>query len=352
MPCVPWHNLAKSNDRIVIGILMMNIAASLLFSATVAAASSTPVTQVEAYTTADIKFISDFVCPETFHSQAEYDASLKNLMDWVKTHHPTWTVGQLLEFRVGMLELHSCSETLEGIRQSTGTPPPPDLGVAENILPVTEQTKDCIRPEVRVLSDADRALLDSARTLRDKAETDKTQLRALEKRAESGDHVAEFYTGSLYDPSVQPGVKTVAKDWKPATDWYMKAALAGLPEAEYSIGNGYANGNGVTSNTEQAVHWYELAAKHGYVSAAYNMALSYDEGIGVSMDEKKAQQWYCAAAMEGDDDSRWQLAAIYFGARGVSGNTEKLNYWLGVLAEEGNDSAKLLLEIMKGAQVI
>ena len=125
----------------------------------------------------------------------------------------------------------------------------------------------------------------------------------------------------------------------------MKAAIAGIPEAEVGIGNAYARGHGVSQDDQQAVHWYRLAAEHGYVDAAWNMAVAYELGLGVRPDIDQAIQWYCTAGLEGDQDAQWHLVSVYY-KWGTRDGQNKVLYWLSVLKQEGNPSAAILYRLM------
>jgi hypothetical protein len=53
----------------------------------------------------------------------------------------------------------------------------------------------------------------------------------------------------------------VAKDYVEAVKWYRKAAEQGHAEAQYNLGCGYANGQGVGKDIVEAYAWFSMAAK-------------------------------------------------------------------------------------------
>lgn len=58
----------------------------------------------------------------------------------------------------------------------------------------------------------------------------------------------------------------MARD-KRAVEWYRRAAEQGLLEAQYNLGNMYADGRGVEKDEVCAVDWYWKAAEQGSVEA-------------------------------------------------------------------------------------
>ncbi len=318
-----------------------------MLSAAPIAAQPSPETIVMA----DNAFVSSFQCPESYTNEVDLKNSYPEFDNWVTRNHPQWTLGQLIEFRYALLELHDCTQTLNNIRQKSGAPPSSGEYVAMQLLPATTHTENCFRPKVRQLNSLDMQLLDKTKELRDRAGSNKNVLHELKKDAAMGNHVAQFYLGSLYDPTVDMGESSVRKNWKTANVWYLKAAEAGLPEAEYSIGNAYANGDGVTSDDKQAVYWYRLAAEHGFVNAAWNMGVSYDYGRGVQPDSQQALQWYCAAALEGDPQAQWHMAAVYYRNKKGIGRLGNVLYWLSILQQGSDPGAKVLFKMIQPSEV-
>ena len=54
---------------------------------------------------------------------------------------------------------------------------------------------------------------------------------------------------------------------KEAAKWYRKAAEQGRAEAQYGLGELYANGNGVQQDNSQALTWFTKAANNGSQNA-------------------------------------------------------------------------------------
>lgn len=61
--------------------------------------------------------------------------------------------------------------------------------------------------------------------LRNQAEHSPTALQQLKQQAHTGDRVAQYYLGALYDPSLKLG-RVEPANWNQALYWYQNAALS------------------------------------------------------------------------------------------------------------------------------
>ena len=108
----------------------------------------------------------------------------------------------------------------------------------------------------------------------------------LRQAAEKGDAEAQFNLGNMYADG-----RGVLKDEAEAVRWYHQAAEQGHAWAQYSLGASYTNGEGVPKDEAEAVRWLRLAAEQGHASAQYNFGAMYDIGRGVLKDEAEAVRW-------------------------------------------------------------
>lgn len=69
-------------------------------------------------------------------------------------------------------------------------------------------------------------------------------------------------------------------------------AVEGDANAQYTLGNLYFSGQGVTADKKKAFHWWYEAADQGMAAAQLNVGMCYHEGIGTSQDFDKAITWY------------------------------------------------------------
>jgi len=87
-------------------------------------------------------------------------------------------------------------------------------------------------------------------------------------------------------------------------DWLTKAAEQGDANAQSTLGEAYAFGEGVPQDDTEAVKWYRKAAEQGNAEAQINLGVMYAEGRGVPKDDAMAYAWLNLAAASGDERAR------------------------------------------------
>jgi len=100
-------------------------------------------------------------------------------------------------------------------------------------------------------------------------------------------------------------------------------AEKGNTEAQYVLGNLYANGKAVAVNAPEAVKWYGLAANSGHLDAlcAYGLALATGWG-GIVKNAEEACKYYRIAAEKGHANARISLAKLIISDWRLSCNDE------------------------------
>jgi len=86
----------------------------------------------------------------------------------------------------------------------------------------------------------------------------------------------------------------ISQDGEEAFGWFLMAAYQGDAAAAYSLGQMYANGEGVEKNLAKAVYWTKHAADKNYLAAAKAMAVGYRTGkggLGLTIDIEQAKMW-------------------------------------------------------------
>jgi len=121
-----------------------------------------------------------------------------------------------------------------------------------------------------------------------------------------------------------------------AREDFQKAADAGNPVGEMSLGRLYAKGEGATQDFTQARQWYEKAAAHGNTEAMDNLGFLYENGFGVTQDYKEAAKWYRKAADAGNADGMIRLGLLYHDGSGVEQNDEQARQWYEKSADAGS----------------
>ncbi len=85
------------------------------------------------------------------------------------------------------------------------------------------------------------------------------KLKALQAGAGKGERMPQYELGLLY----ARGADTLKQDFGKAHELLHKAAMQGVPQAMYHLGEMYVQGDGVDENYEQATVWFWLAASLG-----------------------------------------------------------------------------------------
>lgn len=134
-------------------------------------------------------------------------------------------------------------------------------------------------------------------------------------------------------------------------------AEKGDPDAQFSLGNRYLNGEGVDQDNFAALRWFTLAAESGNANAQYNIAVMYLNGIGVIKDPAQAVTWFVRAAENGDAPSQYTLAVLLFnGQLGVPQNIPQAYKWFTLAGAAGHKAAAanavLVQELLPANEVV
>ena len=85
-------------------------------------------------------------------------------------------------------------------------------------------------------------------------------------------------------------------DYETALAECLPLAEEGDAEAQFCVGQMYANGFGVMMDDAAALKWYGLAATAGHSKAQFQLGVMYANGWGVEMDDQQAAEYYRKAA--------------------------------------------------------
>ncbi|MGL5250476.1 MAG: tetratricopeptide repeat protein, partial [Enterovibrio sp.] len=115
------------------------------------------------------------------------------------------------------------------------------------------------------------------------------------------------------------------------------AAVLGNANAQYSLGEMYANGTGgVTQDFTQAVSWYRQAAVQGHAEAQYRLGVMFENGSGVASNQILAMSWYRQAAKQNHCGAQFKLGEHY---RDVKQNLREAYAWFSLAATNGHADA-------------
>jgi TPR repeat protein len=125
------------------------------------------------------------------------------------------------------------------------------------------------------------------------ADTTPEQFKDWKLKAEHGDAVAQYNVGVCYSS----GMGGVIKDKIESAKWIRIAAESGHSQAQYILGNDYANGRGVTKDPIEAFKWYKKSAIQANGYGFFCLGNAYYRGKGVSKDIVEAYAHYQIAAI-------------------------------------------------------
>ena len=121
----------------------------------------------------------------------------------------------------------------------------------------------------------------------------------IKQQAEQGLAEAQYILGNMYAQGFH-----VEKDLNKAFSWVKKSAEQGYAAAEFDLASMYDAGEGVDKNLQKAASWYKKVAEKGEAAAAYNLANMYETGEGLPEDLLSSYAWFEAAALMGFEDAK------------------------------------------------
>ena len=116
-------------------------------------------------------------------------------------------------------------------------------------------------------------------------------------------------------------------------------AEQGYPDAQFSLGKMYSNGNGVPKNDTKALKWFRKAAEQGHTLAQTILGAIYLwEGQGTPKDYVEAVRWYRRAAEQGNPNAQFSLGIMYKMGWGVSQDYVQAYKWFSLSASHSPKS--------------
>ena len=158
----------------------------------------------------------------------------------------------------------------------------------------------------------------------------------LMSAALSGGAEAQFVLGEQYADG-----RGVTRDEAKAARWWRLAAENGMALAQVRLGRLYLKGGGVPEDYAEAKKWFEKAAEQGVAAAQNSLGVIYAKGIGVPAEPGAAAAWYLKAAEQGDAAAQVNLGRALFLGRGVAADRAEAVRWYVKAADAGNGPAQL-----------
>jgi hypothetical protein len=124
--------------------------------------------------------------------------------------------------------------------------------------------------------------------------TESKEIKHLFALADAGDVNALFLLAGKYEEG-----DGVPRDEGEAAKYYGIAADEGHAQAQLRFGDCHYYGKGVLSKSyTKAVEWYRKAAVQGVVEAQHNLGYVYAQGLGVPRDLVEAYMWYSISSVD------------------------------------------------------
>lgn len=140
--------------------------------------------------------------------------------------------------------------------------------------------------------------------------------------AKKGYATAQLYVGDSYANG-----NGVITDSEEAVKWYRAAADQELPAAQYRMYQCSFGGVGMERNIENAAKWCRKSANAGFEKAMFDMGMMYAEGLGVKQSAKSAFMWYRKGAERGYPPSLYQFGLFYKRGIGVEKDEDEASKW-------------------------
>ena len=117
------------------------------------------------------------------------------------------------------------------------------------------------------------------------------------------------------------------KNYQEALEIWLLKAYDGDPEAQYRLGEMFADGTGTVVDQSEAVYWYSRATDQGHAAAQYKLGNAYFHGVGTKPDKAKALEWWHIAAENGNREAQYHLGRAYFYGIDVQQNSKVALDW-------------------------
>ena len=144
-------------------------------------------------------------------------------------------------------------------RDVVATAPPPTPPTSPTVEPPKKSVRDTIADYLATKPTPEAVLAKGRDAL--KAGDMPAAFLLFRRAAETGNPAAQLELGTFYDPLTQPARGGFAPEGARAADWYERAALAGVAEAQRKLGLLLAKGGtGLTADPAKARTWLQQAA--------------------------------------------------------------------------------------------
>jgi TPR repeat protein len=166
----------------------------------------------------------------------------------------------------------------------------------------------------------------------------------LQRRASDGDPVSMYCMGEIDFQVIPTNVPR-------ALDLFIKAADAGYPQAQATIGALYLKGlpGLLDKDHKKGITLLSKAVHSKSLTARFNLGMAYYNGDGVSKDSLKASQWLRIAERQNFSEAQYTLGLLLLeGSGGITKNTSEGLALLRKAAGQDHQLANLYLKKREG----
>lgn len=171
----------------------------------------------------------------------------------------------------------------------------------------------------------------------------KVAFKMVQECAVAGLTDAQVTLGQFYDEG-----QGVSKNSVLAFKWLLKAAVdGGNAIAQTHVGMIYHFGRkGIRQDYKLALHYYRLAAEQGQSEAMLNLGVMSRDGLGAARNHSAAVFWFRQAADRGITDAIYNLARMILTGRGIQQNYQSALTLFQAAANQGSNPAAFNLGIL------
>lgn len=170
-------------------------------------------------------------------------------------------------------------------------------------------------------------------------------LSVYQQLAEAGDTRAQNALASLY-------LRRESENYNPvlAYQWLRRAAESGNRLAQFNLGDLYQRGVGTSKDDKQALHWFlqcvqPVEGKSGLTPemlawAHLKLGIIYHDGRGTPVDYSKALFWFSHIIPDHHAYAQYMVGSMYANGRGVPKDLPRAILWWQAAASQGLALAK------------
>jgi TPR repeat protein len=160
------------------------------------------------------------------------------------------------------------------------------------------------------------------------------------RAAEQGHPDAQYALGDLYAEKKYEGVKT---DEEAAFYWFEQSAAQHKNIAINRVAHCYQEGIGILQDYEEAIFWYLKTAEQDDPDGQAAIGHLFEFGLGVECDEVQAMTWYRKAAKQDHAGAQFNLGWMYQSGKGLAQDYYEATHWYSRAAKQQHIEAQFAL---------